>query len=836
MTHASLRPVLQRLRRLAAPAVGPTDRQLLERFGAYREEEAFDLLVRRHGPMVLGVCRRILRQEEDAEDAFQATFLVLARKAAALVWQESVGGWLYEVASRTALKARAQAARRRDLERQAQPMSPTESPDVLAGRELQGLLDEEVRRLPEKYRAPVVLCYLEGKSHAEAARQLGWPTGTVKGRLSRARQRLRARLARRGLTLAAVAVAPLVADELRAAAVPAALGASTVAGALPFAAGVGAGCGVVSARALVLAEAVGHGLAAGRLRLAALLVALAVVTVGAGLLAAGGKEGRPPAGPPGARERAEAPGPKSPAGPRARLQVLRERLAERAGGNARSEAAVAAGLDWLARHQAADGHWSLSRFAEAGHCDCTGQGADSALTSDAAGTAFGLLAFLGAGITHRSADQPRHAAVVERGLTYLRHKETKEGEFDGVMYTNALATMALCEAYGLTADPALREPAQRAVDYSVRAQDPQLGGWRYRPRQGSDTSVTGWEVQALVRARLAGLDLPRKTLDGATRWLDSCEAPDGSYGYVAPQPAVSTTAVGLLCRQYLGWGRRAPTLRQGLARLDALTPGPSGNLYRDYYVSQVLHNAGGPRWDRWNRSMRDGLVAAQSKGDDPNHPHEKGSWTPGGDVYGKAGGRLMITALALRTLEVYYDTDLLRAARPPRELKAADLRALWADLASEDVPRARQAMWDLIGAPGQAVPLLKEQLHPSGATVDQQRLQRAAAELDDDSFAVRQRAAAELEKAGELAEPVLRQLLEGKPTPEVRRRAEDLLAEIAGRADSPEGRREARALEALEFSDTPEAWQLLEALARGTPEARRTREAKAALGRLGRQP
>jgi RNA polymerase sigma factor (sigma-70 family) len=183
-----------------------TDEELLERFlnrGGEAAEAAFRALVERHGPMVLGVCRHVLGQQQDAEDAFQATFLVLARKGRTIRSRNILGRWLYEVAYRIALRAKAQAVRRRVQERQATEMSPPAPENEAAWNELRPVLHEEVNRLPEKYRTPVVLCYLEGKTNEEVAQLLQWPVGTVKGRLSRARDLLRSRLMRRGLALSA---------------------------------------------------------------------------------------------------------------------------------------------------------------------------------------------------------------------------------------------------------------------------------------------------------------------------------------------------------------------------------------------------------------------------------------------------------------------------------------------------------------------------------------------------------------------------------------------------------------------------------------------------------
>ena len=191
------------------------DRQLLDVFITKKDEAAFAALMERYGRLVFGVCRSVLHHEQDAEDAFQATFLVLVRKAASVRPRELVGNWLYGVAYRTALKARSAAAHRRAREKQVIDMPDEAEPEVHD--DWRPLLDRELNRLPEKYRAAVVLCHLEGKSYAQAARELGWPKSSLASRLAKAHKVLRVQLARRGFALSAGAVATALAEKATAA-------------------------------------------------------------------------------------------------------------------------------------------------------------------------------------------------------------------------------------------------------------------------------------------------------------------------------------------------------------------------------------------------------------------------------------------------------------------------------------------------------------------------------------------------------------------------------------------------------------------------------------------
>jgi RNA polymerase sigma factor (sigma-70 family) len=261
----------------------PTDGQLLERYVRGREEAAFAALVRRHGPMVWGVCRRALSGHQDAEDAFQATFLVLVRKATSIIPREMVANWLYGVAHQTALKARATAARRRAREKLL-PTMPEPAPQAdLPRDDLLALLDQELSRLPGKYRAVIVLCDLGGKTRKEAARHFHLPEGTVASRVATARAMLAKRLARRGLAVSGATLAAALAPDTASAGLPPTVASATVKAAGVFAAGCAAGAvGGLSANAVALADRVLKGLLLDKLKLpAALLAAVAVIAAGA---------------------------------------------------------------------------------------------------------------------------------------------------------------------------------------------------------------------------------------------------------------------------------------------------------------------------------------------------------------------------------------------------------------------------------------------------------------------------------------------------------------------------------------------------------------------------
>jgi hypothetical protein len=337
-------------------------------------------------------------------------------------------------------------------------------------------------------------------------------------------------------------------------------------------------------------------------------------------------------------------------------QMLRE-----GGGNERSEAAVARGLAWLAKQQRTDGSWVF----DGDHKE-----------EIVAATGLALAAFLGAGETHKHAKKYR--ANVERGLQYLMRNcpvsGPNAGKFIGArtMYAQAIGALALCEAYGMTKDPALKPHAQAAINFIIRAQAAD-GSWGYQAGSPGDTSIVGWQIQALQAARLSkDIVVDPNCIKKAVEFLNKVGAGSrkAMYGYRDPggaAPGTALTAVGLLCRYYVdGWGPDNAAMAEGVQGLLQRNPPQFkskvlGNMYYYYYATQVVHFFEGEAWKTWNEGpkdpqtgkrtggMRDWLINLQVTKDGPNY----GSWDPDNSWMGRTG-RLGTTAMCVMTLEVYY--------------------------------------------------------------------------------------------------------------------------------------------------------------------------------------
>ena len=334
-----------------------------------------------------------------------------------------------------------------------------------------------------------------------------------------------------------------------------------------------------------------------------------------------------------------------------------------------TEETVDLGLNFLVRHQLADGSWSLQGV----------NGEPASLVTDTAATALALLAFQGAGYNHR---EHQYADVVRGGIEYLLKNQKPDGDLFLPMdeqsnqsvwlYSHALAALVLCEAYGMTQDPSLKEPAQKALNFIVASQHPERGGWRYAPQVGSDTSVTGWMMMALKSGELAGLEVPEATYASIRQWLDKSQASERErhlyrYNPLAPdtiqqrhgrEASKTMTAVGLLMRLYSGWRRDNPNMVKGAEYLAENLPSlgtnrdPQRDTYYWYYATQVMFHMGGDYWKAWNDRLHPLLMEGQIK-----EGPLAGSWDPRGPVpdrWAPHAGRLYVTTMNILSLEIYY--------------------------------------------------------------------------------------------------------------------------------------------------------------------------------------
>ena len=333
-----------------------------------------------------------------------------------------------------------------------------------------------------------------------------------------------------------------------------------------------------------------------------------------------------------------------------------------------SERAVGTALNWISRHQNRDGGWSIASGDRRPCTDasCRGWGTTHA---DAAATALAILPFLGAGQTHETKGSP-YQKHIQRGLTWLVQHQNLEGDLSGgqhQMYSHGLATMALCETYGMTKDSKFGHAAQLAIKFIESGQNDE-GGWRYNWRSyEGDTSVFGWQVMALKSAQMAGLQVDQQKFQRCKKWLEQCSSGyhKGIFSYQPGNgPKYSMTAVGFLATEYLGANQKDQGVKESMDYLlENMPSNDKRDIYYWYYATLALHNVPGPEWEKWNRQMRRLLIESQV-----DHGCATGSWSPADDEWGSLGGRLMVTSLSALTLEVYYrylPLYQLDIAKPP---------------------------------------------------------------------------------------------------------------------------------------------------------------------------
>lgn len=378
------------------------------------------------------------------------------------------------------------------------------------------------------------------------------------------------------------------------------------------------------------------------------------------------------------RSRRDVGGPVTPAGLSVAAVESFSRRVQRTNGGAApapagmvgpaTEEAIELGLAYLAASQNPDGSWSLQ-----------GHGEDVILQSDTAATGMCLLAFQGAGYTHR---QHQYASTVAKALEFLKTNQRSNGDLyrrentisdqNVGFYSHGIAALAICEAYGMTQDRDLSEPAQLSLDYIAATQHRTRGGWRYTPQVSSDTSVTGWMMMALKSGELSGLRVDPDTYAGIQRWLELSKASPNRrdlyvYNPFAPntaaqghgrKPTATMTSVGILMRMYSGWRRENPDMQAAADYILKFPPrvgtrrSPARDTYYWYYATQVMFHMGGDWWDRWNQSLNPILIDSQI-----TEGPEAGSWDPEypvPDRWSTHAGRLYVTTMNLLNLEVYY--------------------------------------------------------------------------------------------------------------------------------------------------------------------------------------
>jgi RNA polymerase sigma factor (sigma-70 family) len=790
MTAGRIRPLLPQLQKLAARFDDRTpDRDLLRRFGAERDESAFAEIVRRHGPMVLRTCRRVLHDGHDAEDICQAAFLLLARKAASAGWHDSIAGWLFQTAYRLSLKARTTAGRRARHEAHARPLPQPDPVAELTVRELQVILDDELSRLPEKYRAPILLCCLEGRSRDEAARCLGWTVAAVKDRLERGRERLRIRLSRRGVLLGTSLLSAWLLEGAAQATCASVAPQAVARAALSIATGQATLGSLLPARVAALAKGVTTTMFVRKVTI------MVAVSVAVGLCAAGVVMGLPGGSPP---VQAQAPPAKpAPADP---TPMPPPKPAAADAGLVQPEAMPLGGHKGAVR----------------------------------------AVAFAPDGKTLATAGADKTVRVWDLATRRQIHKLEQPDEAAGVAFSPDGKTLAATSA-GKTGWVVLWEAATGNLLWQAGATAGACGTVAFSA-DGKALAV-GFGPGAVMR-----FDMP----SGKEMWLAKGMGA-GTPAAAAFSPDGKLLAVGddgggihLLDpagRLVSRWRVSGPVTALAFLPGDRLAAADGGKAVHSLDASNGAKKAAfeGNGVVRALALSTDGkrLVTAGAGGavllwDVASGKEERRFFARGvvNAVAFSPDGKRLATA-GEDGAAVW---DLTRDEKPlPKDLKltAKELDALWSDLASDEGGKAYAAARLLRADPARSVPFLQEHLKRKADGPDEKKLKQLIADLDADEFEKRAAATNELEKLGRQAESALRAALAAGPSAEVKTRVERLLNLLGeGRPLTAEQQRDVRAVRVLEQVGTPEAHKLLEALAKDAPGWWVAQEAKEALQRL----
>jgi RNA polymerase sigma factor (sigma-70 family) len=744
--------------------------------------------------MILGVCRRVLRDQHEAEDAFQAVFLVFIRKAASIVPREMVGNWLYGVAYQTAVRARSAAAKRRGREKQVIDMPESAIIPQQVSDDLEPLLDQELSRLPEKYRVPIVLCDLEGKSRRDVASQLGWPEGTLSGRLSRGRAMLANRLSRRGVVISAGLIASALSRSSASAGIPTPLAVSTVKLATAVALGRAATAGMVSAKVVALSEGVLKMMSLTKLKVTTVVLLLAF------------------------------------------LACVATTALTRAG--------------WAAVQPE-----DAAATVEAGDKPAIGDGATPAALPPAPRPGSALLLVEHASpvtCLAWSFDGKLIAAGTKDGTVYLTEVATgkvlrsipTKGTVTWIAFSPDGKSLAVCQPQGTVSlwDAATGQPHQMNGGSSTvpekvafmsdsqtvvgvgRGQFMQVGpfgggGMMMGNAAGGgctaialDGSVSGWcnpdgrlHLRSSDQTNQRGFGRAESLSVGSTKCI--ALASGGKLLAVAEDKAVQLWDLSATKKTTRLAGLEKPLTELSFSNdgqtLVGLMDGSTirvWELARGATRSEITHNRG----------------KVQSLALSPD-----GTMLATTAVDGK--GIFLWTTAARR----------LSHTGPPVELSPPALAAIWGDLASSQRDKA-DAAWEKLGAAGDtAVPFIAEKIRAIAVpAIDIKKIEKAMADLDADKFAVRERASKDLIAMGELAVIPIRRFLEKGPSQEATSRAHQILEKIAQPTPSPDHQRVMEIIDLLEQSRTPKAIALLQEIDRDALVPRIQSQAHGALQRI----
>jgi RNA polymerase sigma factor (sigma-70 family) len=795
----NLVPCLREL--VSAQGSQTSDRELLYRFTAQRDETAFAEIVRRHGPMLLRICQRVLRNAHDAEDVAQAAFLLLAQKAASLHWRDSLAGWLFQTAYRLALKARVSAHRRAHHEAQARIVPSDDPVNDLTVRELHAVLDEELNRLPEEYRAPIVLCCLEGRSRDEAAGCLGWPLARVKDRLERGRERLRSRLAQRGVLLGTA----LTSAWLTEAGALAGLSPHAVArDALALALGQANLARLVPPYLATLIKGETTTMLAHRVTM--LLAGIALVLGTAAAVSRPSTET-----PPTRVQTASATAVHAEAAPEREVAVVQPRRVPLLGHKGAVPALAFAPDGKTIVTSGADKTiciWDVATGARK-HRLTYAWGPDGLKTDNLEQTAVVV-----------------GVAYAPDGKTFATHST---GRYGWLIFWDAIK-------------------AQQTWS-SCRNQDRlrgEGGAVAYSPDGKMVVAGFGRGATTVYENRQLGRELSQ--IGGQTGRASVAISPDSKLLAIAGGGSIQLAELpsGRALRDPLGVRSVAAVSAMAFFRGSARVVAADGGK-----GLRVLDTSTGKEERAFNSGNEVTALATSADGRQLATAGVGGTvvlW----DAFGKEERRFSadgpVTALALSPDGKWLATagpdgavlwDLMRDEKPlPRgfKLSAKEVDKQWADLAGADGRKVYAAVRLLRADPGRSVPFLQERLAPRDTGPDPRRVKRLIAELDSDEFKKREAAVKELEELGMAVESALHDALMARPSLEVVHRLERLLKRLEeqSRTLTAEQQRDVRAVRVLEQVGTVKAKKVLEGLSKRGAGWWVEREARQAVKRMER--